>query len=317
MREKLYPPIKPYKQGFLRVLFGHEIYWEECGNPKGYPILFVHGGPGAGCSERDRRFFDPKKWRIVLFDQRGSGRSQPFASTKTNTTPDLIWDIHYLLRMKGIEKAVLFGGSWGSTLSLVYALQYPETVAGMVLRGIFLAEEEEIKAYTTGEIGKYFPEIWNRFVSQIPPDKRNDPAAYYYNQMQSKNKSTRMHFAYEWAHYELGTLYLREKTEKELNEMILEFPYESLGVLEAYYMVNNCFLADGYILKNSKIISHIPASIIQGRYDMVCPPVSAYKLHLMLPKSELHMVLAGHSSSDGEIAGKLVSETEKMFKKTD
>lgn len=316
MRETLYPQIEPRKKGFLRVSPIHKIYWEECGNPKGYPILFVHGGPGAGCNKKNRRFFNPKKWRIILFDQRGSGKSKPFASTKDNTTWNLAQDIRYLLRFKGINKIVLFGSSWGSTLSLVYAILYPETITGLILGGIFLAEKEEINAYTTGEVGKYFPEIYERFIAQVPVSKQGEPASFYYQKMRSKDKTIRRRFAYEWAHYELGTLYLKEKTEKKLDEIIRSFPYESLGVLEAYYMVNNCFLPNGYILKHTKAIPLVPISIIQGRYDMVCPPISAYKLHRALPTSGLHMVLAGHSSRDAETTKKLVSETEKMYEKT-
>ena len=189
---RLFPPIKPYNSGYLSVGDGHEIYYEECGNPKGVPVLYLHGGPGAGCDEDTRRFFDPKKCCIIVFDQRGSGRSKPYASIHANTTHHLIGDIDRLLTVLEKKKVVLFGGSWGSTLALVYAIAYPEKVLGMILRGIFLSERKECLDYLNGQIeSSRFPEIRERFLKNVPSDKQNNPADYYFAMMTSGDKKTR------------------------------------------------------------------------------------------------------------------------------
>ena len=320
MRKKhpgdLYPPIKPYRAAHLKVGDGHEIYYEECGNSKGIPILFVHGGPGAGCDANDRRFFDPKKWRIILFDQRGANRSKPYANTYANTTWHLVEDIRKLLKHLGIYKVVIFGGSWGSTLSLVYAITRPETVIGMVLRGIFLSERKECDNYLNGQVGdSRFPEIGERFLSHIPDDARENPADYYYAMMTSGDTRMRRRYTYEWSYYELSRLRLVPPSPEEVKKMILSFPYVSLAVLEAHYIINLCFLEDGYILKNAHRLSRVPTVIVHGRYDDVCPVKNALRLHKALPNSRLKIVTAGHSSTDPEIRKALVLETDEMFKK--
>ncbi|MDO8560756.1 MAG: prolyl aminopeptidase [bacterium] len=314
--EKLFPPIKPYHSGYLAVGDGHEIYYEECGNPNGVPVLYLHGGPGAGCDENARRFFNPKKCRVLLFDQRGSGRSKPYASISANTLWRLVEDIQKLLAYRGIEKVLLFGGSWGSTLALVYAECHPGNVLGMVLRGIFLSEQAEVRDYCEGVSNTRFPELWKRFISNIPLKfRRSRPVDSYFAQMTGDGEKTKAHYAYEWAYYESARLNLVPKNDKELEREIKSEPYVALSILEAHYIRHLCFLDDGFIMRNIERIPHVPVSIIHGRYDDVCMVESAIKLHRALPGSTLHIVVAGHSRSDPEILKKLVSETDSMISK--
>lgn len=313
MRNKLFPKIKPYRHGYFNAGDGHKLYYELCGNPKGKPLLYVHGGPGAGCSESSRRYFNPKKWNIILFDQRGAGRSRPFASTQANTTWNLVADMRRLLRLLGIKKVFLFGGSWGSTLSLVYAIKHPETVSGMLLRGIFLARNRDIIYAFGGGAEKYFPEAWERFIRLVPEKHRKgrNAISYYAKKMKSKNAFAAKKFAYEWARYELSMLKLEMPT-KEIRKSLKEYNYLSLGKLEAHYTANKCFLPENYILRNAYKIRNIQATIVQGRYDTICPPIQAWLLHKALPKSKLFILTAGHASSEPEIQGRLVNEMERM-----
>lgn len=311
--DKLFPPIKPYNSGHLSVGDGHEIYYEECGNPDGVPVIYLHGGPGAGCDENTRRFFNPQKCRIVIFDQRGSGRSRPYASTYANTTQHLVKDINKLLTELKIDKVLLFGGSWGSTLALVYAITYPKTVLGMVLRGIFLSERSECMNYLAGQTAhSRFPEVCERFLSNVPEDARQNPADYYFAMMTCGDPKMRRRFAYEWSYYETSRLYLVPPSDQGLRKEILADSFVSLAIMEAHYIRRFCFLEDGYILENSYKIPRVPISIIHGRYDDVCPVESAIRLHRTLPTSKLHIVTAGHSRTDPEIFKKLVSETDLM-----
>ena len=311
--ERFFLPIKPYNSGYLSVGDGHEIYYEECGNPNGVPVLYLHGGPGAGCDENARRFFDPKKCCIIVFDQRGSGRSRPYASTYANTTHHLVEDINRLLAALGKKKVVLFGGSWGSTLALVYTIASPEKVLGMVLRGIFLSERKECLDYLSGQTEhSRFPEICERFLNNVPADARNNPADYYFAMMTSGDPKTRRKYAYEWSFYESARLNLIPLSEKDLRKKILTEPFVSLAIMEAHYIRNLCFLEDGYILKNVHRIPRVPISIIHGRYDDVCQVESAIRLYRALPTSKLHIAVAGHSRTDSEILKKLVSETDSI-----
>lgn len=313
----LYPEIQPYNWGFLPVSFGHNIYFEECGNPNGKPILFLHGGPGAGCNTRDRRFFDPKKWRIILFDQRGSGRSWPFGSIEQNTTWHLVDDIRLLLNFFNVKKTVLFGGSWGSTLALVFAISQPNKVSGMVLRGIFLGEKDEIDYYLKGGVANHFPESWRRYASMVPPEHSMNPAPYYREKIISGTTLERKSFSLEWVRFEESILHLKP-TESDTNTVEKEIsncPFESLAIMESHYLLQNCFMEDKFIIKNANFVPKVPIVTIQGRYDIVCPPISAYRLAAVLPHAKMHMVIAGHSSSDPEIVNKLISETDAMFEK--
>lgn len=315
MRHKLYPKIKPYRHGYLDVGDGHSLYYELCGNPKGKPVLFLHGGPGAGCSDNNRRYFNPKAWNIILFDQRGAGRSRPFCSTKANTTWKLVSDVRQLLQFLDVKKAFLFGGSWGSTLALVYAIKHPETVTGMALRGVFLGREKDILYTYGGGVRDFFPDAWERFSGRVPQSLRNKKRGvidHYVRMMQSRNKKTANKYAFEFAHYELSLLKLR-MPEKAVRKALKEFRYKSMGVIESYYMKRNCFLPEGYILKNIGRIRKLkPVSIVQGRYDVICPPYQAWELHRALPKSRLFLVTAGHGSSEKETQGKLVEEMKRF-----
>lgn len=306
----LFPKIKPYRNGYLRVSRVHRIYYELCGNQHKLPVLFVHGGPGAGCSENDRRFFNPKKFNTILFDQRGANRSKPFASIQENTTWHLIKDMEKILNLLGIKKVFLFGGSWGSTLSLAFAINYPERVSGMLLRGIFIPSKEDTEHFLKGGTEKFFPEAWQRFISIIPKKHRNDPAKYYLRQMTTGSRKKRKKHAFEWAFYEISLLRLNIP-EKEVLEKMKSFPYEAMSVLESYYLSNNCFLPKDYILKNAKKIAEIPTAIVHGRYDMICIPKAAYLLHKSLPKSKLYFVTGGHGSGEQAIKEKLVEEMNK------
>lgn len=316
VHDRFFSPIKPYNSGYLAVGDGHEIYYEECGNPNGVPVLYLHGGPGAGCDENTRRFFDPKKCCIIIFDQRGSGRSKPYASTYANTTQHLVEDINKLLAKLGKEKVVLFGGSWGSTLALVYAIVHPKRVLGMVLRGIFLSESSECLDYLSGQTAhSRFPEICKRFLNNVPEDARKNPADYYFAMMTSGDSKLRRKYAYEWSFYESARLCLVPPPETELRKEILSESFVSLAMMEAHYIRSLCFLEDGFIIKNAHHIPHVPISIIHGRYDDVCQVESAIRLHRALPTSKLHIVVAGHARTDPEIIKKLVSETDLMVSK--
>ncbi len=300
----------PYKKGFLPVGDGHSLYYEFYGNPKGIPVLFVHGGPGGGFTNKHKRFFDKKKHNVILFEQRGSGRSTPHCGLKANTTQKLVEDINKLLKFAGVKRVILFGGSWGSTLALCYAIKYPETVSAMVLRGIFLATKKEIKNYYGGGTKTHYPEYWERFIAMVPANKRSNAISYYLDQMLSKDKKTSQKYRFEWKLYE-SALSKLHFTKKDYERIESEW-IDSIAILEAYYMKHNCFLADNYILKNANKIAHIPTAIVQGRYDFVCPPENAYKLFKKLKNVKLHWAIAGHLSSEKAIANKLTAELNKM-----
>jgi proline iminopeptidase len=305
---KLFPPIRPYRHGYLNVSDNHQLYYELCGNPKGKPVLFVHGGPGQGCSPNSRRFFNPKKFNVILFDQRGAGRSKPFGSTKANTTQKLIADMRSLLKFLNVKKVFLFGGSWGSTLSLAYAIKHPKTVTGMLLRGVFLDRKWDIDFTFGGGAEAFFPESWQRFIEKVPKPSRKDGrsiASFYIKKMLSRDNNTAKKYAYEWARYELSMLKIA-MPDKELKAVLKEYNFRSLAILEAHYLRNHCFLTENYILRHAKVIKHISLNIVQGRYDVICPPVQAYLLHKALPKSKLYVVAAGHGSSEPEIQKKLL-----------
>ncbi len=298
---KTYSPAKTYESGYLNVDKNHEIYYELSGNPKGKPVLFIHGGPGGGTGEKDKRFFNPKKFNIVLFDQRGSGKSKPLASLKNNTTPHLVEDIRKLLSHLKIKKTFLFGGSWGSTLSLCYAIKYPETVAGLVLRGIFLASKKE-NDYFIYNSRNIYPKAWENMASLVPKDyiKKKKIAEYYYNKITHSDKKIRTKYAKSWAEFEFSISTLLGYNKEGLNNILKSIKFEAFSPIELHYIVNDCFIPEDYILKNTHKIKSIPCSIVHGRYDCVCSPSEAYALHKKLPKSRLIFTIAGHSASDNE-----------------
>ncbi|MBD3361904.1 prolyl aminopeptidase [Candidatus Woesearchaeota archaeon] len=305
-----------YKKGYFPVTDGHELYYELYGNPKGIPIVFVHGGPGAGFTPKHRKFFDSHKHNVLFYDQRGAGKSKPFASVKNNTTWKLVEDMKKLIEnFFGKKKVYLMGGSWGSTLSLVYAINHPENVKGMVLRGIYLATKEENKHYTGGGVGNFFPEVWEEAIKDVPKKYHKDIIKFYHAKNISKSKKIRNKFAYAWTLYELNiaSLVLDEKKNKKIMKKKPEL-WKGMSPLETTYIAKNCFLPNDYIMKNIGKIRHLPVSIINGRYDMICPPISAYKLHKALPKSKLFLTLAGHLRSEPANRSRLAKEIKRLCK---
>ncbi len=298
-----------YKSGHYRVSEVHELYYELWGNPNGIPFVFVHGGPGAGFGEKDYDFFDAAKHRVLFYEQRGSGRSTPYCDLRENETSFLVEDQKELMNEFGFEKSIVFGGSWGSTLGLCFAIKYPEMVNGLILRGIFLAEGWDRAYYTGGGTELFFPEAYRRFASMVPEGK--DVLDYYLAQLKSEDGAIRQKFAYEMVRYELS---LMDKgwSEEELNEVIADCPAESFALMECNYLANDCFLENGYIVKNANKLKDIPMIIVHGRRDVICPPLHAWKLHEVNPHSELFFVPAGHSSSDSAVKERLVWAVGEM-----
>jgi len=308
----VYKKIKVYKKGYLDVGDGHKIYYELCGNPNGKPVMFIHGGPGGGFVEDDKHFFNPKIFNIIMFDQRGSGKSTPFATLENNTTFKLVSDIKKLLNFLQINKTFLFGGSWGSTLSLVYAIKHPKTVAGMILRGIYLGRKGE-EQYGFHDAQNVFPEAWEKMISLVPDQYKRNILDYYYQMLTSKNPKNRKKYALTWATYELSISKLRT-SEHDLKKILNMIKPEAFAKIEVHYLINHCFLPKNYILRNIYKLKDIPISIVHGRYDHVASPRAAYILHKHLPKSKLYYTFAGHSAHDPETKKRLVKEMDKFGK---
>lgn len=290
--------------GHLKVSNGHEIYFELYGNPKGIPVLFLHGGPGAGFSDKDKAFFDPAKFQVLFFDQRGSGKSNPFGSIENNTTQDLIGDINLLTEKLSFTYFHVFGGSWGSTLALTYAIQFPKKILSLILRGIFLGSKQEIHHYLNGGVQKEFPEVYKRFTSIVPKAKQDNIPEYYLDKMKNGTVQEVKKYTYEWAFYEIS-IYKQGITPKETHEHVTSFAYQSLSILEAHYISNNCFLEDDYILNNTDKLNGIPTIIIHGKQDAICPVRFAKQLHDKLTNSEIFMLNAGHSCWEPQIEAEL------------
>ncbi|HJV53706.1 MAG TPA: prolyl aminopeptidase [Noviherbaspirillum sp.] len=307
----MFPPIEPYRSGMLAVDDIHTLYWEECGNPDGLPVLFLHGGPGGGLSPRQRRFFDPAHYRIVLFDQRGAGQSTPLGEYHNNTTQLLIADIERLRAMLGIDRWLVFGGSWGSTLALAYGQAHPECCLGFVLRGIFLCTRAEIDWFLNG-IRWFFPEVHAQFVAPIPPEERADLLQAYARRLFSEDPAVYLPAARSWSRYEGSCLFLRPDPEA-IDDFSSDAVALGVGRLEAHYFLHDGFLADDQLIRNVGRIRHLPAVIVQGRYDVVCPPLSALRLHEAWPEAKFHVVPdAGHSGYEPGIAAALVAATEQF-----
>lgn len=310
-RRTLYPETEPFNSGHLEVSDVHEIYYEECGNPDGKPVVFLHGGPGAGCDDRARRFFDPDHYRIVLFDQRGCGRSRPFASLEENSTWHLCADIERLREHLNIDRWQVFGGSWGSTLALAYAQQHPAQVAELVLRGIFLGREEEIDWLFQFGASEIFPENWEDFLRPIPEDRRGHLLAAYHEILTGPDREAAETAARAWSVWEAAVsfLYQDERHMAHCNE-----PGFALGLarLETHYFVNRVFLGSpDQLLKGVERIRHIPAVIVQGRYDVVCPPRTAWDLRRVWPEADYRVVPdAGHSAFEPGTISALVEATD-------
>ena len=310
MNYMVYKNIKVYKMGYLDVGESNKIYYELSGNPKGNPVISIHGGPGGGFSRNDKRFFNPKWFNIITFDQRGSGKSRPFASIKNNTTFRLADDIKKLLEHLRINKIILFGGSWGSTLGLVYAIKYPETVKAVVIRGIFLGNKEE-NDYLIYNAKDTFPEAWVKMIRLVPEKYRKNIMKYYLRMILSKDRKISKRYSYAWAEYEFSVSKL-VSNEKKVRELLKKIKYEAFSKIELHYLINNCFLPKDFILKNAYRLRSIPITIVHGRYDNVCPPISAYKLHRRIPSSRLIFTIAGHSASDEETEKVLIREMDKL-----
>ncbi|MET0107670.1 MAG: prolyl aminopeptidase [Candidatus Thiodiazotropha sp.] len=310
----LYPAIQPYTSQMLPVGNGHRLYVEQAGKPGGVPVLFLHGGPGAGCEPYHRRFFDPDRYRVVLFDQRGCGQSTPHASLEANTTWDLVGDIERIRQQLNIEQWVLFGGSWGSTLALAYAQSHPQRVTGMVLRGIFLCRDEEIHWFYQHGASRVFPDYWEDFIAPIPQQERDDLLHAYHRRLSGENDIDRMAAAKAWSVWEGRTASLHP------NPAVVSFfsdPHTALSLarIECHYFVNHAFLHPNQLLLESDRLAGIPGVIVQGRYDLICPMASAWELHHAWPDSELKVVGdAGHSAAEPGIRSALIEATDRFAK---
>ncbi len=304
----LYPPIEPYESGYLAVDGAHRLYWEQCGNPQGTPALFLHGGPGGGCTANNRRWFDPQRYRIILLDQRGCGRSQPTGELAANTTEHLLGDIEALRQRCAVERWLLMGGSWGATLALAYAQRHPARVRALVLRGVFCARRSELRWLYQEGASRLFPEAWQRFVAPIAAAERHDLIAAYHARLNNADATLQMNAAIAWCAWEDSIASL--------------LPYSSTGTIDAaatlalarignHYMQRRCFLDDGQLIAHAHLLRDIPAVIVQGRYDAVTPPITAWELARDWPQATLQLVAdAGHASSEPGILRRLIAATD-------
>jgi proline iminopeptidase len=308
----LFPPIEPFTRGRLQVSDIHEIYFERCGNPKGKPVVVLHGGPGGGSSPTLRRFHDPAHYHIILFDQRGCGNSTPHACLTDNTTWHLVNDMEKLRLHLGIEAWHVFGGSWGSTLALAYAQTHPEKISALVLRGIFAIQDWEVRWLYQEGAGRLFPEAFDAFRSLIPLDERQDLVSAYHRRLHDPDETTRIRFARAWSQWEASCLTLLPNPER-----VTQFGEDrfatAFAAIECHYFVNKGFMTlDGALLDNMATIAHVPGTIVQGRYDVVTPPETAYELSKLWPKAELVMVPdAGHSAVEPGITDALIKATDR------
>ncbi len=312
VRRELYPALEPFRTGYLRVSEIHEIYYEECGNPAGKPAVFLHGGPGAGSDKRARQFFDPHHYRIVVFDQRGCGRSRPSASLIENTTWHLVADLERLRKHLGIERWLVFGGSWGSTLALAYAEAHPERVSEIVLRGIFLLRYSEIRWMYQHGASEIFPDCWEAYRDAIPPDERDDFLRAYHHRLTGSDQRAALAAARAWSVWEASTSFLYSNPDNIRKWGEDQFAL-AVARIECHYFVNRGFLrSETQLLDDVPRIRHIPATIVQGRYDIVCPATSAWDLHRAWPEATFRMVPdSGHSAFEAGITNELVLATDR------
>tara|TARA_B100000941_G_scaffold201319_1_gene146345 strand:+ start:1449 stop:2405 length:957 start_codon:yes stop_codon:yes gene_type:complete len=308
----LYPQIDPHATGMLPVSTLHTIFWERSGNPSGHPVIVIHGGPGGGSQPSYRQYFDPNKFDIIQFDQRGCGKSTPYAELAENNTHNSVADIESLRQHLGIEKWHVFGGSWGSTLGLIYAQNHPTKVLSLTLRGIFTCRKSELHWFYQQGASHVFPDAFEPYQNHIPEGEQGDLIAAYYSRLTSADVNVRRAAAKQWTRWEMATSRLFPDPEYLEKADDLDFAV-AFARIECHYFINGIFVDDGYILDNCDRISHIPVTIVQGRYDMVCPTVSAWQLHKKLPKSNLIIVPdAGHSMGETSIARELVVATDNL-----
>lgn len=308
----LYPEIKPYARQEIKVDDIHTLYVEECGDPDGVPVLFVHGGPGAGSSQHDRRFFDPEKYHIIIFDQRGCGRSTPHAGLENNTTSDLIADIEKIRATLKIEKWLLFGGSWGATLSLLYTQAHPQAVNGLILRGTFLCRDSDLQWFYQSGADLIFPDYWHDFIKAVPESERGDIIAAYHKRLTGDNELAKMAAAKSWSLWEAHCATLRPSTDV-INTFSDPHLAVSLARIETHYFMNKGFIEPNQIVNNADKLAGIPGIIIHGRYDIVCPLDNAFQLYNVWPDSELQIIRdAGHSSREPSIVDALIKATNSM-----
>ena len=309
----LYPKINPYNTLRLQVSDLHNIYVEESGNPNGRPVIFLHGGPGGGIESIYRQYFNPEKWRIIMFDQRGCGQSIPHAELRENTTWDLINDIEHIRTELNVSNWAVFGGSWGSTLALSYAITHPDKCSELILRGIFLLRKKEINWFYQEGCSFIYPDAWEKYLSPIPEHERKDLVKAYYNRLTSSDKKIRIEAAKAWSIWEASTSKLIQ-TEKALHSFDQDDVAEAFARIECHYFINKAFFkSDNWILENVHKIEIIPMHIVQGRYDVVCPATSAWDLYNQLPESKFHLIQdAGHSMLEDGIQKKLIEITDSI-----
>ncbi|MCK6418870.1 MAG: prolyl aminopeptidase [Alphaproteobacteria bacterium] len=308
----LFPEITPYSTGFLTVDGGHQLYWEQSGNPQGRPVVFLHGGPGAGATPTHRRFFNPDHYRIIIFDQRGAGRSTPLGGLENNSAAHLVQDIESLRQRFGIEQWHIFGGSWGSTLALLYATEHPQRCLSLTLRGIFLLSPEEIHWFMHG-IRNIFPEAWEQLAGFIPEEERHDLVRAYYKRLTSPDENVQIEAALNWTLYESACASLKPNYET-VTTMEEKLHARALARIEAHYFLNDAIPEAQSLLKRVHVLRSIPATIIHGRYDVICPIITAHRLHQAWPEADYIIVPdAGHSSMDPPLCARLI-ETMELYK---
>jgi len=312
-KNQLFPPIDPYDKGFIKK-GKHEVYYEQCGNPKGKPAIFLHGGPGGGCGSLSRRFFNPKKYRIILFDQRGCGRSKPHTCLEDNTTWHLIEDIESIRERLDIKKWLVFGGSWGSTLAIAYAQKHPKNISQLVLRGIFMLRQKELQWFYQYGASEMYPEAWQGFLNEIPENERDNLIEAYRKIFYGDDEEKKLSAAKAWSKWEASCSFINYNPDAVRESINAEFAL-AFALIENHYFVNKGFLEnENQLLDNINIIRNIPAIIIQGRYDVVCPPTTAYELHSKWPESELVIApFSGHSAFEKEITHELIKATNKFI----
>lgn len=306
----LYPPIEPYASGLLDVGDGHQVHWERCGTPGAIPAVFLHGGPGGGCSPSHRRLFDPARYDVLLFDQRGCGRSRPHAELVANTTWHLVADIEKLRAMCGHDRWLVFGGSWGSTLSLAYAQAHPDHVSALVLRGIFLLRQAEVDWYYQGGAGWLFPDKWEAFLAPIPVAERGDLVEAYRRRLTGADEAERLACATAWSRWEGGTITMLPDPATADSFADGHFAL-AFARIENHYFAHKGWMDEGQLLRDVDRIRHIPATIVQGRYDAATPMRSAWDLHRAWPEADLHIIPdAGHAYSEPGILDRLMRATD-------